>query len=599
MTLPLRILGHEGEPAHGLLLRLAHRHGEEDPRAFAAELGIAWQNTPATLDPAAIARASGLSLEAIAFSSPIIEPKARRVRLAGEILYLNDWSVRGRRYCPACFLDDRLEAMSGRGSVAKGPWHRTYWDIRTYDVCHIHRLRLHDACPTCGTPLGWRRSVLDVCECGADLAAGPSSSGDASVSQFIAARMGFTRDAPCGALENLCLGEALPVIERLGSAIKGGYRAKKPKSDAKGRAEARTIGLAGARDWPRALISALDDIVNRPDLAVAPSGVIGAYGWIYASWAVTETAPRFGEALRGCLRKHAIANGIAQEGEVLFGERFPVGRGIAAVVRELGSSYRRITRALAGEGAMPRGHRRGVATSLSNSWLVQTRTDASGTLTLQETAKTLGIGRIRAREIVAAGLIEPVDFLGQRRFRATDIENFLTSLGRQQALASASSNEKTRALPAACQSMGVRLVHALEALMQERLSVEFLEPGGIGLQAFHVSLKALGDLRPSPRARLTEAVVARRLHIHADTVRFLARSGHLTEKADGHAVMTTSAVEEFDKTFVSCAHLAKQTGLSPRAVMKRLTARKIDPAFSPPTLRNVIYRRSNVDYAVF
>lgn len=104
---------------------------------------------------------------------------------------------------------------------------------------------------------------------------------------------------------------------------------------------------------------------------------------------------------------------------------------------------------------------------------------------------------------------------------------------------------------------------------------------------------------PSPRAKLTEAAVARRLHIHADTVRFLARSGHLTEKTDGYAVMTTSAVEAFDKTFVSCAHLAKQIGLSPRAVMKRLTARKIDPAFSPPTSRNVIYRRANVDYAIF
>lgn len=59
----------------------------------------------------------------------------------------------GVRCCPDCLAEHRY-------------W-RFEWEHVLYVVCHRHRRRMHDRCPSCMSKLKWERSELMRCSCGA------------------------------------------------------------------------------------------------------------------------------------------------------------------------------------------------------------------------------------------------------------------------------------------------------------------------------------------------------------------------------------------------------------------------------------------------
>lgn len=88
-ALPLRLQSRASEPAHGVLARLAARHGEANAGAFAASIGINLRDVLAGRHAAEIAELAGLDGAEVERWLPRIE-QGRIVRLMGEAIALGD-----------------------------------------------------------------------------------------------------------------------------------------------------------------------------------------------------------------------------------------------------------------------------------------------------------------------------------------------------------------------------------------------------------------------------------------------------------------------------------------------------------------------------
>lgn len=593
MTLPLRIVAHDGEPAYAAFVRLAARHGADSLRGFAARVGLSWPGTIAGIGPLDVATLTGQDVERLTWFSPQVDPRSRSVKLAGERLLLNDWSCRRRRYCSACIYDDRqLAAVSGL-QTELGPWHRSWWDIRSYSACHLHHVGLREACPKCGSPLGWEPSQFDRCACGADICAAESTSMDPCVSAYIARRLGLATGPIPSLLEPLDLHNSLSVLARLGFSALLEYRAHRPRASAQERETARQAGLAMAFAWPEAFEDRLDRLVDRADRKAAPAGMIGAYGWIYSAWATTEAIEPFATALRDVLRAHAIKHGIVQHGEALYGERFAPGCGLADLTRRLGSSYRLVRRAAASNGALPAGRRRGVATDLSKTWIEEALRTKEDMLGVNEVAALLGVGRARVRELIAANLLRPATVLGNTRYRKDDARQLLKTIRQRVPICPYRPTPEAERLPLACRIARVSLVEAVTAILAGRVTPCSVDPDTPGLDGVMVHWRELRDSRRKPDHVSVEQA-ADMLDIHADSVRSLVRTGEIGSRTKQPRVSRNSVLSFRDK-YISNAEIATRFRLSPRFTLKFFRRHGIDPVYKPPNVRNYLFDRRNVE----
>ena len=593
MPLPLRILVHDGEPAYAVFARLASRHGECNLRGFAARVGLSWSGTIAGIEPSAVAALNGTEVWRLARFTPRVDPRTRVVQLADQKLLLNDWSCRRRRYCAECFRDDRNAAEAADLPPDLGPWHRSWWDIRSYDACHKHSVTLRDDCPSCNAPLGWTQTGLDRCPCGADLCATETMFVEPGVSKYIARRLGLTDSPTYPILEPLDLHDSLAVLARLGFCRLLDYCPQRPRASAKEREVARRAGLELAHEWPNAFESQLDRLVKRSGRESAPAGMIGAYGWIYSAWATTEAIEPFSTSLRDALRTHAIKNAIVQEGETLFGERFAPGGGLTDATRRLGSSYRLVRRAAASAGALPNGLRRGVATDLPQAWLEDTLLKKQDMLNLNETAAALGVGRARLRGLTAANLLSPVTILGSTRYHKGDIVQLLAKIRRGSPERSYSPTPGADRLPHACRIARVSLVAAVGAILSRQVVPCSVDPDAPGLDGIIVRYRELrASARTPDHVSVEQAAVM--LHLHADSVRVLVSAGEIASRLKTPRVCRKSVLR-FKQQFTSNADIATRLRNSPRSVLKHLRSHGIKPIWQPPYTRDYLFFRLEVE----
>ena len=597
MTLPLRITPHRGEPAHAVLMRLARRHGEDEVSAFAQQVGVAWRGPIANVAPRSVAELIAFDVEALQHFSPSVQPAARVVEIAAQRLYLNDWTISRRRFCPACYHQDRADARAAKQPETLGPWHRTYWDISSYDSCHTHHYTLADACSACGSAATWAHSAIDLCsQCGHDLTKVPMVRASGEVAAYIAGRLGLNDWTPCPILDAQSLGEALSICERLGFAVTLQFATRRSRAQRQERADARRAGLAAACLWPDAFHKALDLLVKRERCSTDPAGMIGTYGWVYSAWACTEATEPFGSDLRHRLREHALENGIAQHGEALFGQRNAQGHGVTEAARRLGISVRRLSREVVASGVALAGRRPGVATALPDTWVDQIADDIRTTLDMQGVANALGIGRSRAREIIALDLIPPVTVMGARRFRQSDVAALLMSLRETQGRSSSSPPpSRLLTLPRACQRAGVPIAQAIDALRERRLSLTSIDDNAIGLQALIVDTNEVRLLRPR-EGKLSVEEAARRLSVHPDTVRYLIRIGALQRTDRKSLMIDEKSLHQSQKDLVACTILSRQLQRSSRAIMRHASRLGVRACHGPPACRNILFDRRSAAF---
>lgn len=170
---PLYVRDRTDESALSIWCRLAVRAGYADLAEF-------MKTTGSTAKPGlAPWRLSSLEALAVVSGQPLEELIARTPREtpAGLVVGTRVITTKTRLtvpggvmndlICPACLLDDR-ECLDG--PVECRPYRRFWWAF-SFIGCPKHRQPLTDRCSSCDTRLKATRVRVDVCSCGADLAA--------------------------------------------------------------------------------------------------------------------------------------------------------------------------------------------------------------------------------------------------------------------------------------------------------------------------------------------------------------------------------------------------------------------------------------------
>ncbi len=599
MPLPLRLRTREGEPPHGALSRLAARHREPDVRAFAATVGCSHRSVLLGRQAGLVAALAGIDPAMLSRHAAVVDVPRRLVTLVGEHLLLNDWSTGRRRWCPACFVEDRIASAACGEPAYAACWHRSCWDVRSVDSCAAHRIRLSDACRSCGTAQGWLGPALDMCRCGANLAAARNEAlagAEGGASAYASGRLGFSSAATIPLVDGLALKDALTIFERLGECALLGHRLQKTQGAMPGPGRARDGGVLVARSWPSSFVAVLDAVVSEGRSKGVGSGLIAAYGWIYSEWVTGHLPSSLADQVRGTLAEHAVHNGVVPCSEPLFGTASPrPATTLTAAARTLGLGFGRARRILNTEGLMHPAVRRGVAAPLAADDVLAIRARLDGEVGIIEVGRRLGTSRTQVRAIVGAGLLAPACGTAARRFPIAGVDELSARL-EAGAPASAAPPSGASPLPRACKAKGVFLAIACGAILAGRLKVVWVDAGSAGLPRLLVRPGDVGRLRLD-RGMTMEAASAA-LGIHGDATRYLVRRGVLRTMAGrGTINVDEASVRHFGKRYVPAAEIAMSVRRSPKATVAMLETAGVTKAFGPPECRQAFFVR--VDAARF
>ncbi|WP_061937677.1 helix-turn-helix domain-containing protein [Aureimonas sp. AU22] len=587
----LRLATAGAEPAHGYVRRLAARNAYGSPRAFARDVGI---------DPDGLRFGRGVDeLEAVADLaagslsrwSPRVDAPARRVRIGGEILRTRDWTVASRRWCPTCVRDDR-NAASGparRWAVVHRPW----WDVTAVRCCPTHGTELVDRCWRCGTAQGWDGIDPQACDCGADLGRACAASAADLLGAYVHHRLLGRSEPSVPLLDRLSLAAAVPMVDRLGQVTEVGADARWAPVDGAATDGARERGFEIASGWPGTFEDALDATLAASRQAGRPPGMLGAYGWIHEAWASTLPAADGGAALRDCLRRHAVRNGVVAEAEGASAGGNTIDLRTAGV--RLGTGHERTKRILDARGALPRGRRRSVAVPVDAREVARIAGVMGGLVDTATAARLLGVGRAVVRSLAKEGLIGQSDAgaaLGLRGFDAEELKAFADRLrGSARIVRRAPTGAKP--LAQACQAAGMPLATALGLVAEGKVVPVAVLAGVSGVAGL---LVRVADLGRRPRGRASDVTIeeaASMVGVHPEAMLQLVRASAIpSRRVAGRWSIRRIDVERFVDGHVSGAELARTLRTSPRNVVRLLDAAGCVPAFGPPAFRQVLFRRS-------
>ncbi|WP_284261275.1 TniQ family protein [Bradyrhizobium iriomotense] len=220
--LSARVVLFPDEPAYGLAQRLARRNGVNSLASFCADMGISAAdliNGRAADRIAALARADLDSLERVTVRAE----QDQQIRLGGEFLKQDQWSFRSLRVCPECLRED----LKGTGHPDYRAHKRSWWNLTFIHACPFHGTFL-----VTRSPADIRNSldpeVLDVRYAGGgncDLALVPIDGRrltDIRPEKYFLGRLGFMPRSNHETLDALSLGQAVELLDRIGTAAVGG-----------------------------------------------------------------------------------------------------------------------------------------------------------------------------------------------------------------------------------------------------------------------------------------------------------------------------------------------------------------------------------------
>jgi len=143
----------DGEALNGYFLRLAERNGIDGIQQLLAPVSIKPRTSYTPEQLGRIATLLGTDWQVLSQANLVTSREARPDT--------NAHFVPGARLpvCPQCFAEE--------------PIVRREWLNTMSPVCTRHGLRLVDHCPSCESPLTWRRMSLSMCDCGAPLVDAP------------------------------------------------------------------------------------------------------------------------------------------------------------------------------------------------------------------------------------------------------------------------------------------------------------------------------------------------------------------------------------------------------------------------------------------
>lgn len=581
--LPLRVPTREGEPAHGLILRLAARHRNPNASEFARDLGLVMSELLAGRGSRVLAGLAGVDENQLSRWTPRVFAARRSVILAGEELWLNDWSDKCRRWCPECLRQDREH-----GAAIEAPcWHRAIWDVKSVVACPVHNLALVDRCPRCATSQDFSGPSVGRCWCGADLSLSPRRPWQSPSSVYIADRL-WRCAVETPLIDQLKLKDAIAALERIGHVVSRGRLPRRPRSDGHAAALARDEGASALRGWPATFVVALDRVAAEARQSGVCCGMIGTYGWIYSAWAATDLPEPLRSSLRSTLSAHAAAHGVIAPGERLFGARASRHPSLTSAAHQLGVGFSR-ARQIAGQiGLIPKGARRGVPVSLSNAAFGRLQVRLAPRVRLHELSKVLGTSRQQASALRASGAIDCQ--LAADGSEAAVAYALIARL-RSACTGAVLGAEQARCLPDGCRAFGIPLVRAVEAALAGRLTLRERFTAAVGLRRFVACENGLRCLRPHPDG-LTFSRASKLIGVHPEALRPLVRLGLLRQGRKSG--LDPHSVSAFRNKFVPNTAVAASLGTSPRAAVQRLRFLKVSPAVDRSTCRAIFFDRKAV-----
>lgn len=593
----MRVQPASEEPAHGLLLRLARRYQRANVRDFAADFGLSWRAVRSGHHINEVARLAGFNCEQVADWTPAITPSSRKVRLHGEVLHLNDWSVARRRWCPECLRHDVeiASTTATRSSTAGG--HRAWWDVLSLIACPDHGVQLLDRCSACGRNPGWTAGV-EHCSCGAPLWASHAPAQSFGQDDYILSRL---RRGPTAVaiLDSIALHEAIRAMERLGIVADGRWRERKPHLSHLGSAQAREQGLGLAREWPSRFHDALDRILTKSPRRPVSAGLLSGYGWIYETWALALPAEGFGIALKNALRDHAVRNKVIPEHEKVMGIiPRPSVIDLTTAASVLGFGGRRMRRVADAYGLLAPGVRRGVAMPLDPARVALIKHRLEQSVSSKEVGRLLGAGMRTVRRLVQGVLLKPIGPESPKRYSPAAVADLLATLTK--------SIPMRRSAPASSISLaqaGRYFRVPIDAIVRLILEGSIRSCGRL---AGPTSLNSIFVFRNDVQ-RLVERTdlmvedAASQIGIHHESALGLVRLGLLRSTRRGprgrHHIAKQD-VADFQRRYVSGREIANRLGTTSRTARTRLEVYSVHAVAAPPKCRQIFYRRCDVSERV-
>jgi hypothetical protein len=576
--LPLLLRERSLEPGHGVLLRLGARNGYSSARRFATSLGLEFRKVLTGSAASHLAEMAGLKPQPILDCSPMMV-SGRKVALCGEELDLRDWTTSHRRYCPACHAFDRERAHSLKLDPAWYASHRSIWDVASIDACPLHGIQLCAQCFRCGEPLGWRKTNILVCShCQSDLSAAPCNLINDPFGAYMACRLS---GQPCEneILNLLPLQSVLNLCERLGQIQTVGAAKSLPRQSLAMQSQSRSIGIGMSLDLERALTSAFDTVLARR--SGAAQGLLGAYGWIYGEWLSIDDG--YNDRMRSILFSHAVGNGVISADEPVLGNAPRKTISMKEAARTLGMGHDRARAFAVREGIIPEGSRHGVAFTLDPLSIAKLDASVREDTPLREAAIRLETSNRQVAKFVEMRLLMQSDC---RNVISASITRLLDSLIAQCTAQARADN--LLCVSTAARNASVPLWRIVRAVQHG--TIPCWKDSGGGLSQFAVQLRDVIQLRVARRELSVEAA-ARRIGVHHDCARAMARHGVILE---GNGLLTHEAISRFEREYVVGSRIAQDRGCSPRALHRKLLTSGILPAFDLSTHRQAIYRRSEL-----
>ncbi|WP_294644893.1 TniQ family protein [uncultured Aureimonas sp.] len=561
----------EWETASGWMLRACRANGQLSLPPVAIQLGLnhRYFRPASALRIAANSRVRALDNLVANTARPVGDT---RIVLGSQEMGARYWSIRQRRYCPACLHDSAH--------------HRLFWDLRFFLTCPIHGLAI------CGDPgsggVTWTPTDLMSDQEGKHLPIFAPSLDEPSegFELYAMGRLGAAAPIRAPLLDGLDLGEAFRAVQTIGCLLTHPCSARRPAVRALSRHAALTSarGFIALRADEGHLEKELGSILRERIRDLGPREEVSLKGVL--GWAARLSHKTDNAALH--LAESIMGDALAMTGRVrrpLLRRRADARRPAmltlkeAAVVAGLPRTATR--RAAEFLGIAPADAKR-ERTYLYAEDAALIRSTVDGAVTAETVAQALGLRRSALSCLVSRRLVDP--YLMRRPGSAAKLFPPAT-LGMLDPLLAefASPNGPSVAFEAHARylrlSTGELACRVLEG--RERPIGKLLR--GKGFRSLCFAACGEGHRRPSgmpePRLRspgLSKADAALQLGIPSDAVRWLTEIGRLSY--DGGAMpkgapgIDRRSVDRLGAEFIAIRPLVDDKGEGTFTLARRLRA---------------------------
>lgn len=498
-----------------------------------------------------------------------------------------------RRWCPAC--------------LAEGGFFHWHWTLKLMVVCLRHGAWLHDICSACNLPQRWGPAGLDRCECGHKLCRQALVEAPAWV---LPVARGIVADGLSGDLfTRLSSCDWHRLVLYVGgfsctsTPVRPGQVAGLHTLRVAADQIRRTAGLLDL--WPARFQELLRHLqqqaIRQPSLQQTFHPL---YRVIYK-----ELRGRCFDFLRDAFEAYLHENwwGLVCRRNRRLPDRLRATHPRMTVPQAAAAA--RVSRALADRliqteligveaAVLPSGR---TVRTLHLDDAARLSALATGNLSLQDAARALSLPERRVRQMVESGLIDP---LVSRRSSPSAASWVIShaAIAPMLVLPSATASDRSISVRRFLRYGHLAEAEAVEfmrSVVAGRLCGEALLPARMPLGQVQLSENTLtvwlSGLRQSVGQALSLESAAKRLRLKQQVVYGLARARMLATRHDGNGVRRTYAadIEAFERTYVSLAELARASGVSSTAMLRRLP---VLPVCGPTVdgSRQYFFRRSDV-----